>query len=133
MTIPVPMPVARLTDGAAPVKGSAGVGTVRSLWMLTTAPRTFLAASTAGVTRGLLLLSAGVPAKSGVMVPRPTTRAAAVRRRETKRCERMGVPNFLVVQGPGAVAEKAVLAGGSSVRLRPGVIFGRSANLAGRR
>src|SRR5262245_10213826 len=107
MTIPVPMPLTRLTDGAAPVKGSAGVGTVRSLWMLTTAPRTFLAASTAGVTRGLLLESAGVPAISGVKVPRPRNRAAAVRRRTAKWCERIGVPKVLL--GSGRRRETALL------------------------
>src|SRR5262245_14196271 len=103
MTMPVPMPLTRFTDGAAPVNGSAGVGTVRSLWMLTTAARTLRAASTAGVTRGLELVRAGVPAIIGAMGPRPRIKVAAARRRVAKWRELIGVPKVLLGYCPGMI------------------------------
>src|SRR5262249_25328752 len=83
MTMPVPMPLTRFSDGLSVWNGSlTALATVRSLWMLTTAPLTRPAAGTAGVRRGLAdelgASRAGVPATRAGATPaaRPSARAS---------------------------------------------------------
>src|SRR5579871_4382596 len=86
MTMPVPIPLTRLTEEISGWNGSAALVTVFSLWMLTTAPLTLRATSTAGVTRGFEVAMTGEPAQAGVIAMLETSTAAANRR--ATRCKR---------------------------------------------